>query len=53
MFSTVPGTVPLARSTASHQSTDADEPAVNCVTAVVESYSTDNASYSFDYLGDQ
>ena len=53
MFSTVPGTRLLARSTASEQSADADEPGVDCVAAAVESYFPDNASHSFNYLCNQ
>jgi hypothetical protein len=53
MFSTVPGTRLLARSTTAHQTADADESAVNGVAAAIESYSADNASNTFDYLAGQ
>lgn len=53
MLSTVPGTRLLARSTASHQTTDADESGVNRVAAAIESDSTYNANQTFDYLAGQ
>jgi hypothetical protein len=53
MFSTVPGTRLLASSTASQQTTDAEESAVNGVAAAIETYSTNNASHTFNYLAGQ
>lgn len=53
MFSTVPRTRLLARSTASQQTKDAEESAVNSVATAIETYSTDNASHTFNYLAGQ